>query len=97
MLLEKLCPLVKRQPRKGARSPGDKKMSEVTAGDPRVTPQELAQLRSGMAEYYGQRTSEGGFIISESTEITPHASAYHGGLASIPTHKSQAGKKCQPH
>ena len=29
MLLEKLCPLVKWQPGKGAQSPGDKKMSEV--------------------------------------------------------------------
>jgi N-ethylmaleimide reductase len=31
-----------------------------------------------MAEYYAQRTSPGGLIVTESTEITPDASAYEG-------------------
>src|ERR1700742_1951551 len=31
-----------------------------------------------MAHYYEQRSSEGGLIITESTEITPEASAYEG-------------------
>jgi hypothetical protein len=31
-----------------------------------------------MAEYYTQRASPGGFIVTESTEITPEASAYEG-------------------
>jgi len=32
-----------------------------------------------MAEYYVQRVSPGGLIVTESTEITPEASAYQGG------------------
>lgn len=31
-----------------------------------------------MTEYYGQRASDGGLIITESSEITPAASAYEG-------------------
>src|ERR1700745_1941965 len=31
-----------------------------------------------MAEYYAQRASPGGLIVTESTEITPEASAYEG-------------------
>jgi N-ethylmaleimide reductase len=31
-----------------------------------------------MAEYYGQRASAGGLIVTESAEITPGASAYEG-------------------
>jgi len=31
-----------------------------------------------MAEYYGQRASDGGLIVTESAEITPDASAYEG-------------------
>jgi N-ethylmaleimide reductase len=31
-----------------------------------------------MAQYYAQRSSHGGLIITESTEITPEASAYEG-------------------
>jgi N-ethylmaleimide reductase len=31
-----------------------------------------------MAEYYGQRASAGGLIVTESAEITPDASAYEG-------------------
>jgi NADH:flavin oxidoreductases, Old Yellow Enzyme family len=31
-----------------------------------------------MAEYYAQRASPGGLIVTESAEITPEASAYEG-------------------
>ena len=31
-----------------------------------------------MAEYYAQRASSGGLIVTESTEITPEVSAYEG-------------------
>ena len=31
-----------------------------------------------MAEYYGQRASPGGLIVTESAEITPEASGYEG-------------------
>jgi NADH:flavin oxidoreductase / NADH oxidase family len=53
----------------------------------RVVMAPLARLRSDqpgdipgdlMAEYYAQRASLGGFIVTESTEITPEASAYQG-------------------
>ena len=37
-----------------------------------------------MAEYYAQRASPGGLIVTESAEITPEASAYEGALA--PSH-----------
>src|ERR1700761_1535943 len=53
----------------------------------RVVMAPLTRLRSDqagdvpgdlMAEYYGQRASPGGLIVTESTEITPEASAYEG-------------------
>jgi N-ethylmaleimide reductase len=53
----------------------------------RVVMAPLTRLRSDqpgdvpgdlMAEYYAQRTSRGGLIVTESTEITPEASAYEG-------------------
>jgi N-ethylmaleimide reductase len=53
----------------------------------RVVMAPLTRLRSDqpgdipgdlMAEYYAQRTSLGGFIVTESTEITAEASAYEG-------------------
>jgi len=53
----------------------------------RVVMAPLTRLRSDqpgdvpgdlMAEYYAQRASPGGLIVTESTEITPEASAYEG-------------------
>src|ERR1700761_5002917 len=53
----------------------------------RVVMAPLTRLRSDqagdvpgdlMAEYYGQRASPGGLIVTESTEITAEASAYEG-------------------
>ena len=53
----------------------------------RVVMAPLTRLRSDqpgdvpgdlMAEYYAQRASPGGLIVTESTEITPEASAYQG-------------------
>ena len=53
----------------------------------RVVMAPLTRLRSDqpgdvpndlMAEYYGQRATDGGLIITESAEITPDASAYQG-------------------
>jgi N-ethylmaleimide reductase len=53
----------------------------------RVVMAPLTRLRSAppndipgplMAEYYGQRASAGGLIVTESAEITPDASAYEG-------------------
>jgi N-ethylmaleimide reductase len=53
----------------------------------RVVMAPLTRLRSDqpgdvpgdlMAEYYTQRASPGGLIVTESTEITPEASAYEG-------------------
>jgi len=40
-----------------------------------------------MAEYYAQRASPGGLIVTESAEITPEASAGPEGYIDYPSHE----------
>jgi len=40
-----------------------------------------------MVEYYGQRASDGGLIVSEATTISITARGYLGAPVFIPTHR----------
>lgn len=49
-----------------------------------------------MAEYYGQRASDGGLIITEATTISATARGWFEAPGLTPTSRSKAGKKSSP-
>ena len=49
-----------------------------------------------MAEYYGQRASDGGLIITEATNISLTSRGWAGRPVSTPTPRSKAGRRPSP-